>query len=253
VTSWEFPATEPVDLQIRIAAGTIKVIAARTQTSTVEIVLPPGRPGADGTLGGIRVAGGAGRLVITAPDRLRLLGGGSPRLKVTVTVPLGSSCKLHTASADIGCTGELGALSAHTASGDVAAGQVTGPVDVHTASGGVRLASSGPVQAKTLSGNVRIGAAAGDVTCQTVSGQVEIAAVRGGRIDIKTVSGDISVAVIRGIGVQLDLSALSGMVSSDLQPSGAGGEAGAAVAATLTCRTVSGDIRVSRAAQGSAG
>jgi Putative adhesin len=246
VASWDFPATEPVDLQIRIPAGTIKVVAGDTRTSTVEIVPPPGRPGADGALGGIRVVGDAGRLVVTVPDRLRLLGGGSPRLQVTVTVPHGSSCKLHTASADIGCTGELSALSAHTASGNVAAQHVTGPVDVHTASGDVRLVSSGPLRAKTVSGDVRIGAAAGDVSCQTVSGQVEIASVRGGRIDIKTVSGDITVAVVRGIGVQLDLSALSGMVSSDLQHSGAGG----AAEATLTCRTVSGDIRVSRAAQG---
>jgi hypothetical protein len=249
VASWEFPAAEPVDLQIRLPAGIIKVVAADTRTSTVEIAPPPGRPGADGALGGIRVTGDAGRLVITGPDRLRLLGGGSPQLKVTVTVPHGSTCKLHTVSADIGCTGELGALDAHTASGDVTAYHVTGPVEVHTASGDVRLASSGQVQAKTVSGDVRIGAATGDVTCQTVSGQVEIASVSGGRIEIKTVSGNISVAVVRGIGVQLDLSALSGAVTSDLQPAGAGG----AAAATLTCRSVSGNVRVSRAAQAAAG
>jgi DUF4097 and DUF4098 domain-containing protein YvlB len=246
VTLWEFPADEPVDLQIRIPDGTIEVAAGPTGTATVEIVPRPGRPGAGDPLRDVRVDHDAGRLVITAPDRLRLLGGTSAGLVVTVTLPQGSSCELRTASADIGCTGQLGALHAHTASGDVAAGHVTGPVDARTASGDLRLASAGSVRARTVSGDVRMGAVAGDVTCQTVSGQVEIAAVRGGRIDVKTVSGDISVAVVRGVGVQLDLSTMSGVVRSALQPSEPGGE----VTATLRCRTVSGDVRVGRTVQG---
>jgi DUF4097 and DUF4098 domain-containing protein YvlB len=248
MASWEFPTAEPVDLQIRIPAGIVLVTAGRTRTSTVQLAPQPRRPGAEDALRDTLVEYDAGRLVITAPDRLRLLRGSSLGLKVTVTVPHGSTCTLDTGSADISCTGELSELNAHTASGDVAAERITGPAEVHTSSGDVRLGSCGPLRAKTVSGDVRIGAAAGDLTCQTVSGQVEIASAGGGRVDIQTTSGDVRVGLAPGRGVQLDLSTLSGTVGNELQHSEPGGE----VSVILTCGTVSGDIRVSRAVRGAA-
>jgi hypothetical protein len=52
------------------------------------------------------------------------------------------------------------------------------------------------------------------------------------------------VAVPPGIGVYLDLSSLSGTVSSELEPS----EQTEGPDMTLQCRTISGDVRISRAA-----
>ena len=68
--------------------------------------------------------------------------------------------------------------------------------------------------------------------------------ITAGRGEINTVSGDISVAVPAGIGVYLDLSTLSGDARSDLEPAGSDGDAGL----SLVCRSVSGDVRVIRAA-----
>ena len=67
----------------------------------------------------------------------------------------------------------------------------------------------------------------------------------GSRIEAKSASGDIRVAVRPGIGVYLDLSTLSGTASSDLEPA----EQSAGSDMTLSCRTLSGDVHVTRGAQ----
>ena len=97
---------------------------------------------------------------------------------------------------------------------------------------------------ETASGDVRIGQVSGGVTVRTASGNVQIEAASGPRADVKAASGDISVGVAPGIGVYLELSSLSGTVSSELEP---GQETGKADM-TLYCRTISGDVRVSRTA-----
>ena len=74
------------------------------------------------------------------------------------------------------------------------------------------------------------------------------AVTSGRRAEIKAASGDISVGVAPGIGVYLDLSSLSGTVSSELEP----GEETEGADMTLSCRTISGDVQVSRAAPAAA-
>jgi DUF4097 and DUF4098 domain-containing protein YvlB len=120
-----------------------------------------------------------------------------------------------------------GLLRVHSASGDVAADRVGGDADVQTASGDVRIEHAGA-----------------SVRAQTASGDVRIGAIGAGRGEITTVSGDIWVGVPAGIGVYLDLSAISGDVRSELEPSGADGDADL----TLVCRSVTGDVLVTRAA-----
>ena len=58
----------------------------------------------------------------------------------------------------------------------------------------------------------------GGVTVRTASGDVQIEAASGHRTDVNAASGDISVGVAPGIGVYLELSSLSGTVSSELEP-----------------------------------
>jgi Putative adhesin len=237
MTSWEFPAHDPVDLQVRVHAGSVRVLAVPTQTATVML------EGKERLLAATRVEFDHGALSVIAPGRLGL--GGNGPLNVTVEVPEGSSCLVHTASADISCMGELSALDVHTASGDVSAERVSGLARVVTASGDVRVAAAAEASVETASGDVRIEQAGGAVTVRTASGDVWISETSGHHTEVKSSSGDISVAVAPGIGVYLDLSSLSGTVSSELEPA----ENNAGADMTVQCRTISGDVQLLRAAQ----
>jgi DUF4097 and DUF4098 domain-containing protein YvlB len=243
MTSWEFPASDPVDLQVRIPAGCVTVRATDTETATV--TLETDRPGgrAERFLEATRVEFNQGALSVIAPERLGIGRGGS--LDVTVEVPTGSSCLVHTASADLRCTGELSALDVHTASGDVSAERVSGLARAATASGDVYVAQADEADLESASGDVNIGQVTGPVRVSTASGDVRIDAASGSRTEAKSASGDISVAVPPGIGVYLDLSTLSGSASSELEPADESGGADM----TLNCRTLSGDVQVTRAIQ----
>src|SRR5216683_3244686 len=208
MASWEFPTDGPIDLEVRLPAGNITIIAEPTPTATVTLL--PQRPGSkrdEEAADRARVDFRNGRLFVIAPERPWLRG--SAALELTVLVPSESACTVVTASADIRCTGRLGGLKARTASGDLDVDVINGPVVVSTASGAVRLR-----------------------------------AISTGRGEIATVSGDIGVGIPAGVGVYLDLSAVSGQVRSELEPSEAGGDADL----TLQCRTVTGDVLVSRTA-----
>jgi DUF4097 and DUF4098 domain-containing protein YvlB len=237
MTSWEFPATDPIDLQIRVPAGDVTVRAAATQTARVTL------SGAERTLDATRVEFENGVLSVIAPDRPRL--GRTADVDVTVEMPEGSSCVAHTASADVRCTGELSSLDVHTASGDVSAERVSGLARATTASGDVHVGEAGEVDADSASGDVTIGQVSGPVQVSTASGDVRIDAASGSRAEAKSASGDINIAVTPGIGVYLDLSTMSGTVSSELDPAEETGGADM----TLSCRTLSGDVQVTRAAQ----
>src|SRR5580704_7928002 len=242
MTTWEFPAPEPISLEARLPAGDITVSAEDVTTATVS--LTPARSGKRGEelIAGTTVEFDGGKLTVIVPDRLRLLS--STSLDLVVRLPRGSSCQLKAASADIRCTGELGSVDARSASGDVSVEQVTGAVSINTASGDVRLKdAAAAVQVNTACGDVTVSRAEGSVKARSASGDVRISSITAGRGEISTVSGDISVAVPGGIGVYLDLSAVSGDVRSDLEPTGSDGDA----ALTLQCRSISGDVRVSRA------
>lgn len=241
MTSWEFPAEGPGEARIKVASGSVAVTAAPTDTVTVNIHGKNGHR--DDPVAMTQVEYHAGHLTITGPEQIRLLRR-TPSLHVTVAVPPGCACVIDTASADILCNGEFATLKASTASGDIYAERVTGDSQVNTASGDIRLGRSGPAKVKSVSGDVAIGEADGDVNGQTVSGDVKISSVASGEISVHTISGDISVAVAAGTGVQLDLHTLSGDASSELAPDGQGGTADA----TVTCRSVSGDVIVRRAA-----
>lgn len=238
MTSWEFPASNPVDVQIRVQAGSVAVRAVPTETATVTL---HGKPG--GFLDATRVEFDQGTLSVTAPERLEIGRGGS--LDVSVEVPERSSCQVHTASSDVRCTGELSALDVRTASGDVSAERVTGLASVSTASGDVHVGEAAEAAVDNASGDVSIGRVSGPVTVRTASGDARIAEASGSRAEVKSASGDISVAVAPGIGVYLDLSSLSGTVRSELEPAEQGGGADM----TVNCRTISGDVQVTRAAQ----
>ena len=243
MTSWEFPASDPIDLQVRIPAGAISVTATRTRTATV--TLSPYHQGSRGEkiLAATRVEFDQGTLSVIAPEQHGLLRDGS--LEAVVELPEGSSCLVDTGSADVSCTGVLSALDVRTASGGVRAERVTGLARISTASGDVEVGQAAELTVTTASGDVSAAQVDGDISVRTASGDVQIGAASGRRTDIKASSGDIRVAVTPGIGIAFDVSTLSGTISSELEPADEGGSADM----TLTCRTISGDVQISRAAQ----
>jgi Putative adhesin len=254
---WDFPGSGPIDLYIDLAAGRIALAAEPADVTTVDLSVP----GSRGEGPDVRVSFDDGRLEIVGPRRSGLRRGHSA-IDLAVTMPAGSRCVLRTASADVSCKGDLGDLDVHTASGDVTAGAVTGSFDAVTASGDVRLEEAkasadvrtaggdvrlaradGDVTVRTASGDVHIGNAAASVTVVTASGDVRVSRVAAGHTDVHTSSGDIVVGVAAGAGVYLDLSSVTGSAISGLDEA----EASDDVPLEITCRTVSGEIRITRA------
>ncbi len=265
MTTWEFPAPKPISLEAKLPAGRVTVRAEPVTTATVTLTSRSGRRGED-LIAATTVEFDAGALTVQVPDRVRLLS--STPLDLVVQLPSASSCTLKAASADIRCSGELGSLDARTASGDITAELVTGRASINTASGDIELDEAGDtLRVTTASGDTRIGRAGGEVTAnsasgdlaigiaagsakiRSASGDVRIDCITAGRGDVNTVSGDVSIAVPAGIGVYLDLSAMTGEVRSDLEPADSDGDA----TLSLHCRSISGDVRIARAAQPAAG
>lgn len=262
MASWEFPGTDPIDLDISLTAGSIAVTAQPTEVAAVSLLPDQPSRAAEEAAANVRVSYSGGRLEIAEPKT-----GGLRRhhtsFSLTVRVPVGSRCVVRTAACDVCCEGELGALDVRTANGNVAAAVVTGQVQIYTASGDVRLdqaaaqvrvhtgsgdvwlrSAGGDVTAETASGDIEIGTAAASATARTASGNVRIGSLATGHAELTSVSGRIAVGVAPGVGVYLDLASLTGQVRSELGRSDTDGQA----ELDLRCRTVSGDLRVARAA-----
>ena len=264
MATWDFPGSEPIEIFIDIAAGSVAVSgeAVAATTATVQ----PSNSGHDRSLPPeeVQVSFTGGRLEIVQPKSSGWARGRAS-LDVTVKAPAGSRVTARTASADVSCVGDLAVLEAKTAGGDVTAASVSGTAAVSTASGDVWLeyvggvvevrTASGDVQLRraaagvavtTASGDVRLGHVGGSAGVQTASGDVEIASVSAGEANVKTVSGGTSVGVARGTEAYLDLYSLTGDISSQLEETAGG--AGASAGLRVTCRSVSGDIQIRRAA-----
>jgi DUF4097 and DUF4098 domain-containing protein YvlB len=259
MTRWDYPVSDPVDVRVSVSSGQVAVTAAAAGAISVTARTSSGddQVAPDDLV--VRFAGGG--LEVTQPKSSgwwrRRVG-----VDVAITVPPGSRLTARTADADVSCRGELSALEVKTASGDVAAQDVTGPVSAVTASGDVRLDSvratarvstasgdvtvvtaDGEVTCTTASGEIDVGAASGSLRANTASGDIRIGSVRSGETTAVSVSGDLDVGVAPGVDVYLDLSSLSGRVSSELEPSDQGG----AAELRLSCRSLSGSVLVRRA------
>jgi hypothetical protein len=202
-----------------------------------------------------------GHLRLSVPER-RLLR--APAFALSVTVPPDTAVTVASASGPSTLRGRLGAvtstsssgdldvehctaLQARSASGDVRAGRVDGASDVGNASGDVRITDAGgPVQVRTASGDLLVGTAATDVTARTASGDVRIDTAASGTLRLKTVSGDATVGVAPGLRIWLDLQTVSGRLRSDLPEDAP--EAGGAAQLSISLQSVSGDLRLRRAA-----
>lgn len=262
MTTWNFPCDQPAAIGIsNWASGSVAVSGEQTDAIAVEVVpSDPSRNAAD-LLDQVQVTFENGRLSVRGPR----LGGLLLRrtgLDLTIKAPAGSACRAETASADVALVGKLGDLTVNTASGDITATADSGPVTLHTASGDIFVERAGErVQITTASGDVQvtgaqgelsisavsgdlsIGDVSGQVGARTVSGDIAVRGLAGGQADLATTSGDVQVMVTPGIGVYLDLSSMSGHVRSDLDEQAGGADA----SLEIRCRSISGDIRISKA------
>lgn len=265
MTSWDFPCSDPVDINIESwTSGSIVVAGEPTHAIIVEIV-PSRRAANADLLEQVEVEFDDHQLYIRGPRQgaFRRNSG----LDLTIKVPAGSSCAAKTVSADVSCVGTVSGLSVQTVSGDVSAETVTGDVIVRSASGDVLLNTAGAdlmvqtasgdttvtrvggaARIHVASGDVSLGYCAGRVTARTASGDVQLRAVVSGEIEVSSASGDVEVAVVPGTGVYLDLSSTTGSVQSELDEMSVDqGNEAASAEVEIKVRTMSGDIRISRA------
>lgn len=259
---WDFPATEPIDLLVEVIAGSVRIAAEQTETVSVDVGSTRSGRHSDDLADEVRVDFADGRLEIVEPRQRHTLIHGDGGLDVSVALPAGSHCSVSTATAEVRASGELGSLTAKTASGAIQADAVTGEADLTTATGKVRIdEAGGRVSASSASGAIEIGRAGGDLDVNNVSGKVEIGKAEAdasvntasgrvnvgslarGQAEIVTVSGEVRVGVAKGTGVYLDMSSLSGRVTSELEPSQPTDDPDL----HLRCRSISGAIKVASA------
>ncbi|MDO9379489.1 MAG: DUF4097 family beta strand repeat-containing protein [Nocardioidaceae bacterium] len=271
-----FDTPDPVSLRVRLGTGSVTVTAADAQTSTVDLV--PHGAGAEALVDAATVTCHGGDLLVDVPRRR---GRGDLEIEVVATVPSGSSVTVDTDSADVSTTGTVDVVRIATGSGDVDVAEATGAVQVSTGSGDVRVGrTEGPTRIGTGSGDVEVGVVLADLSLKTGSGDLRVREARGAvelrsgsgdltvddargdvvlksgsgdltvgrvgatRVQATNASGDVEVRVAGDLPAWLDLSTVTGRISSDLDPGEpADGEPYAEVHAT----SVSGDVVVGRA------
>jgi DUF4097 and DUF4098 domain-containing protein YvlB len=265
VTTFHTPG--PLLLSVRVHAGSIEIETVDGDQTEVE--LEPLDRDARGVIDDATVElperpGGGHELVVAIEERRFLVFSTAPRVRVSIRCPHRADLDVKTVSANVRCDGLLGSASVKSVSGDVTLPDIDGDARVKSVSGDVRLSQvGGAIEAQTVSGDVTAHAAAGNVSITTVSGDLRIdeggrsvttksvsgdqflGAVRAGAT-CQSVSGDVYVAVPRGSQVWIDANSRSGDVTSDLELSEGGGESEGSVI-ELRVKTMSGDIRVSRA------
>lgn len=275
-----FATPAPITLRLTVDAGQVTVDATDRDDTVVEVApADPNDPtdveGAEQT----RVEHRIGTVIVEAPKQHGMFRR-SPELVVRVALPTGSSAKLTAASADIHVTGSLGTAEVttssgdlsldhadrveaktasgdawcrtverdalvQTASGDIAVQSVGGRAQLGTASGDVQLHEArGDIRVQTASGDLHVDDAHGSVVAKAASGDIVLRSVRRGRIAADTASGDIVIGVADGTAAWLDVSTLSGEVTSGLSSADQPGEGEETV--EIHARTVGGDIIITR-------
>ncbi|WP_030435093.1 DUF4097 family beta strand repeat-containing protein [Actinoplanes subtropicus] len=262
---YEFDRSTPVTVVLRAHGGAVEIVAEERLTASVD-VQPMGGNGADAAQH-TRVLLEDDTLLVQVPGAEAWSWRRSPKLRITVRVPAGSSLAGKTASADVRALGVFGDVRLDVASADVELGSATGDVSLEAASGDLTVgqvggslrakSSSGDlrigdvthdVNAESASGNIRTGTVGGSARAHTASGDIEIGSLRQGTADIRSASGDITVGVAAGSAVWMDVNTSSGKSITDLTARGETPPTDTPAELELRVRTASGDIRVHRAA-----
>jgi DUF4097 and DUF4098 domain-containing protein YvlB len=276
-----FETPSPVHLKVQLSQGLINVIGRDTTTTTVELEALHGDSAAQELIDNARVEQRGDNIVVEVPKAKGGLFRSRGEIRATITVPTGSHAKLETSSADIKTDGELGDLNVasgsgdveldvvasakvRTGSGDIAANTVHGSCDIKCGSADVAIgmiggssdviAGSGDVTLGQLGGVLKIKTGSGDIVVKQAgdgidalagSGDVLVRRVEHGRLKAKTGSGDITIGVADGTAAYLDISTVTGDVTSSLDASEAPSEDDRTV--ELIIQSGTGDVVLQRA------
>lgn len=243
----------PLELEVGIPSGAIELETAEGEESNITV------DGDERLLEEVEIRQDGERLIVAYRGKGKFGFSLSPlslvfgsELRVRATVPHGGGVKVKTASADTRLDGHFGPLAVNSVSGDVRLrGQVSGSTNLKTVSGDADLDRvDGDVSAHTVSGDLRIGPVAGSTDLKTVSGDIRLQSVTAGDVRFTSVSGDIEIGIAQGSALDVDAGSTSGDLSSEvpLASEPVAGEADAAPTVVLRGRTVSGDVKVFRAA-----
>ena len=266
-----FEVQGPVEVEVRIPSGDIEVDATSDGRVDVELIAHDDESQrlVDEARVELQDRHGRPSVIVELPNKRGSgfgfsLGFGRSGITCRIRCPHESGLSVRTKSADVSVRGTLGGLNVAGASCDVDVDRVSGGVNVKSASGdfsarevgaaNVQTASgdisieraNGPVSVNTASGDVSIDEAYDNVNANTVSGDQSHDAVMQGVIQAHSVSGDVSIGVRRGSKVWLDCNTLSGDTSSELDMTGEA-PAGEGPFVEIKAKTVSGDIRITRA------
>ncbi len=273
---FDFPTPRPVDLKVELNSGMIDITAAETSSATVELEAVHGDTYAQELVANARVEQHGDRISVILPKAKNSLFGRKGQVRASIVVPLDSSLRIDTSSADVTGHGRLGAANinsgsgdvelADIASGDVKAGSgdvevdaVAESIKVKTGSGDVSVGSIGgtgeisagsgdvvvgdladAIKVKTGSGDIVIKSGGEHIDVMAGSGDVALKRVEGGEVIAKTGSGDVSIGILRGTAAYLDIQTVTGDVTSSLDPSGAPGEGDPTVSISVMSGT--GDV-----------
>jgi hypothetical protein len=267
----EFEVSGPVAIDIRLVSGEIEIDATLDGRVEVELIGNDDESRALVEEARIELQRHATpKVVVEVPQRRSGFGFGlifgRQGISCRVRCPERSTLTARTKSADVATSGTLGAVSVVTASGDVeidradgdanvksasgdvTAREVTGGANIQTASGDISIETArGPVSVATASGDVEIRDAYDNVSVNSVSGDQRHRAVVQGNVGAHSVSGDIEIGVRQGSRAWLDCNTVSGDTSSELEVT-AEAPPGDGPLVEIRAKTVSGDIRITRAA-----
>jgi DUF4097 and DUF4098 domain-containing protein YvlB len=248
-TMHTFETPNPVNLRVELWAGSVEITAADTQTTTVEL------RGDQEVIEAAKVEQRGDEVVVLMPKMKGGLFRRSAEVEAEIVVPKQSNARVESASADIRTRGDLGKVDAASGSGDVEVDQAamaevrTGSGDIsiravagdcNTKSGSAEvslgkvggdcdvLSGSGDVVIDEIGGTLKVKAGSGDIIVKSSgtgvdamagSGDLLLRRVAQGRVKAKTGSGDITVGVANGTAAYLDVTTVTGDVSSELDGS----------------------------------
>ncbi|HVY10762.1 MAG TPA: DUF4097 family beta strand repeat-containing protein [Mycobacteriales bacterium] len=241
-----FATPRPVRLDVKLAIADVEIRTVDGTESSVTIT------GTERLLDLITVDLVGDRLLIEMKHKI--FGGwgqrwGSIDVQVTVTVPHHSEVRIACAAGDAFIDGTLACLDIKGASGQLrATGEIVGDATVKTVSGDIRLPRiGGDLTAGTVAGDVFADSVSGSVTAKSVSGDIRLGSVQAGQVKVHCVSGDVEIGIAVGSNVDVDATSTSGSLSSEV-PLASAPRGDGAPTVVVRGKTVSGDVRVFRAA-----
>jgi hypothetical protein len=264
-----FDVQGPVELDVRLTSGDIEVDPSAEGRVEIELIAhdEESQRLVDNARIELSPHGHRPTILVDVPQKkgFSISIFGRSGIECRIRCPHDSGLSVRTKSADISTRGTIGGLNVQTASGDLDVNRVSGGVNVKSASsdfsarevgGGVNIQTAsgdidlsiarGPINVTSVSGDISIGEAYDNVNANSVSGDQDHGAVMQGVVAAHSVSGDVTIAVRRGSKAFLDCTTVSGDTTSELELT-SDAPAGDGPLVEIRAKTVSGDIRITRA------